>query len=160
MTRKEIIATLEAANITFDPKAKKADLEALLPQTEPKTEEIKKEENEMTATNSISSAEFIEAMVSMANQYNWTLHTPKKEDGIIAKEGRKRVLELYWSNTKEALGGFDMYIRDDLFPEIQELVKENKINSQLTVNPKWKFTNRLSFNRENTQKFLNILRNI
>lgn len=50
MTRKELIAALNAANIQFDPKAKKAELEALLPQTpvtaEP--EEPKKEEEPMT----------------------------------------------------------------------------------------------------------------
>lgn len=57
MTRKELIAALNAANIQFDPKAKKADLEALLPQT-PATaepEEVKKEEEPMTIVTTTES---------------------------------------------------------------------------------------------------------
>lgn len=57
MTRKELIAALNAANIQFDPKAKKADLEALLPQT-PATaepEEPKKEEELMTIVTTTES---------------------------------------------------------------------------------------------------------
>ena len=108
----------------------------------------------------ISSAEFIDAMTAMANMYNWTLSTPKKEDGVIASEGHKRVLEFYWSHTKEDLGGFDLYIRDDIFQDITDLIKENGIVAVLTVNPKWKWLNRYSFDRQNTQLFMDVLKSI
>lgn len=128
------------------------------------TTNTNKEEPTMTATNpipvTISSAEFIDAMTAMAAMYNWTLSTPKKEDGVIAREGRKRVLELYWSHTKEALGGFDLYMRDDLFQDITDLIKKNGIIANLTVNLKWNMTHRYSFDRQNTKMFLSILKSI
>ena len=162
MTRNEILAILAANNIECNKKAKKADLETLLPKTENTAtnpeNNIKKEENTMNSTvPTIASTEFVTAFMHMADYYHWTLTTSKKEDGVIAKEGRHRVLELYWSNTKEKLGGFDLYVRDDLFQDITELLEEFNITAQLTVNPKWKWLNRYSFDRQNAQAFMNAM---
>ena len=113
---------------------------------------------EVTSTNPVAieertaTTEAVSLFQKLADQFGWKLWIPRKCDGIVAKENKDRVLELYW--TAE---GFDLYMRNDLFEDIAALVEEHAIPVVHKFRKGWNMQNRYSVTEANAIAFLDML---
>ena len=116
------------------------------------------EEKNVTSTNletteaRTATTEAVKLFQTLAKQFDWKLWIPRKCDGIVAKENKDRVLELYW--TAE---GFDLYMRNDLFEDIASLVEEHTIPVVHKFRKGWNMQNRYSVTEANAIAFLDML---
>lgn len=115
-------------------------------------------EKNVTSTNPetteprIATTEAVSLFQRLANQFNWKLWIPRKCDGIVAKENKDRVLELYWT-----ADGFDLYMRNDLFNDIAALVEKHAIPVVHKFRKGWNMQNRYSVTEANAIAFLDML---
>lgn len=130
-----------------------------LPEIEEKhTAQTTWEEKNVTSTNPvtietrIATTEAVSLFQRLASQFGWKLWIPRKCDGIVAKEDKDRVLELYW--TAE---GFDLYMRNDLFDDIAALVEKHAIPVVHKFRKGWNMQNRYSVTEANAIAFLDML---
>lgn len=116
------------------------------------------EEKNVTSTNPVTiearvaTTEAVSLFQRLANQFGWKLWIPRKCDGIVAKESKDRVLELYWT-----ADGFDLYMRNDLFEDIAALVEEHAIPVVHKFRKGWNMQNRYSVTEANAIAFLDML---
>lgn len=130
-----------------------------LPETEEKhTAQTTWEEKNVTSTNPetieprTATTEAVSLFQRLANQFGWKLWIPRKCDGIVAKENKDRVLELYWT-----ADGFDLYMRNDLFNDIAALVEKHAIPVVHKFRKGWNMQNRYSVTEANAIAFLDML---
>lgn len=130
-----------------------------LPETEEKyTAQTTWEEKNVTSTNPettearVATTEAVSLFQNLAEQFGWKLWIPRKCDGIVAKENKDRVLELYWTAK-----GFDLYMRNDLFEDIAALVEEHAIPVEHKFRKGWDMQNRYSVTEANAIAFLDML---
>lgn len=163
MTKANMIQELANAGMQIfgERKMLKADVERYYNTRFTKEENTMTTQNtaiEVTSTNPettearVATTEAVSLFQNLAEQFGWKLWIPRKCDGIVAKENKDRVLELYWTAK-----GFDLYMRNDLFEDIAALVEEHAIPVEHKFRKGWDMQNRYSVTEANAIAFLDML---
>lgn len=87
----------------------------------------------------------IDTFISMVHAYGYKVYYPKK-GGVVAKQGRKRVFELY--NVS------DNRIHLYAYADIIDPIKKGKYKGFLTENDRWCYGSRFEFTRASWLQFV------